>query len=180
MVIQRLPPRKDGFVPRTSGALSMVLVLVVVLGVWFLNGRDPGTGTIATDPGSSSSASADPSPGAAESESEAGAESGAEAEPSGTDPRSGLPVVGLGELPPEAFDTVDLIDSGGPFPYGQDGSTFGNFEGYLPDESRGYYAEFTVETPGSEDRGARRIVAGDEGELYWTEDHYDSFEAIRR
>ena len=95
------------------------------------------------------------------------------------DPGSGLRYVDLADLPPEASDTVDLIDAGGPFPYDQDGSTFGNFEGILPDRERGYYEEFTVETPGSDDRGARRIVEGADGELYWTEDHYDSFERIR-
>ena len=70
--------------------------------------------------------------------------------------------------------------SGRPFPYNEDGSTFGNFEGLPPDREDGYYRGYTVETPGSEDRGARRIVGGAEGELYWTEDHYESFEVIRR
>ncbi len=98
---------------------------------------------------------------------------------SGSD--SGLPVVQLSELPPEAAETVELIDAGGPFPFPQkDGSTFGNFEGLLPDEADGYYREYTVPTPGSHDRGARRIVAGEQDELYWTEDHYSSFERIAR
>ena len=45
----------------------------------------------------------------------------------------------------------------------------------------GYYREYTVATPGVDDRGARRIVAGDDGEeLYWTDDHYGSFALIRR
>ena len=35
-----------------------------------------------------------------------------------------------------------------------------------------------METPGSYDRGARRIVEGAEGELYWTDDHYASFSRI--
>ncbi len=97
-----------------------------------------------------------------------------------TDQVSGLPYVALDDLPPEAADVVALIDRGGPFPYDKDGSTFGNFEGLLPDRDDGYYREYTVETPGSDDRGARRIVGGAEGELYWTEDHYESFEVIRR
>lgn len=97
-----------------------------------------------------------------------------------TDPVSGLAWVDLAALPPEAADTVDLIDAGGPFPYEEDDGTFGNFEGILPEQPRGYYREYTVETPGSNDRGARRIVAGSEGELYWTADHYQSFERIRR
>lgn len=80
-------------------------------------------------------------------------------------------------LPPEAFDTIDLIQRGGPFPYRQDGKTFGNREGLLPDEARGYYREYTVPTPGSPDRGARRIVTGGSppSAWYYTDDHYRSF-----
>lgn len=100
--------------------------------------------------------------------------------PTGSAAESGLPTVALDDLPPEASDTVDLIDAGGPFPEEEDGGVFGNFEGLLPDEERGYYREYTVPTPGLDHRGARRIVAGSSGELYWTEDHYRSFERIRR
>lgn len=97
------------------------------------------------------------------------------------DPDSGLPWVEVAALPAEAQRTLQLIDSGGPFPYpGKDGSTFGNFEGLLPNEPRGYYAEYTVPTPGSPDRGARRIIVGDGGECYWTADHYAHFERVRR
>ncbi len=99
---------------------------------------------------------------------------------SGTDPESGLPIVAVTDLPPEARETIALIDQGGPFPYAQDGDTFRNDEGLLPDQPLGYYREYTVETPGSEDRGARRIVAGSAGELYWTDDHYNSFSRIAR
>jgi ribonuclease T1 len=99
---------------------------------------------------------------------------------SGSDPASGLPLVQLADLPPEAADTVSLIDSGGPLPHDRDGVTFENREGLLPDHPQGYYAEYTVETPGSDDRGARRIVAGDAEELYYTGDHYSSFERIVR
>ena len=91
-----------------------------------------------------------------------------------------LPVVSLAQLPSQAADTVALIDSGGPFPYDQDDSVFGNFEGLLPSEPSGYYREYTVVTPGSGDRGARRIVAGENGELDWTDDHYQSFSRILR
>ena len=93
---------------------------------------------------------------------------------------SELPVVLWDELPPEAHETIQLIDEGGPFPYDKDGSTFQNREGILPDESNGYYSEYTVITPGSRDRGARRIVGGDDGELYYTDDHYDSFREVVR
>jgi ribonuclease T1 len=99
----------------------------------------------------------------------------------GSDPASGLPVVRLADLPPEAARTVELIDAGGPFPEPEhDGGTFGNREELLPDQPYGYYREYTVPTPGAETRGARRIVAGRGGELYWTADHYSSFSVIRR
>jgi ribonuclease T1 len=81
-------------------------------------------------------------------------------------------------LPPEARQTLALIESGGPFPYDQDGVVFENREGLLPDHDSGYYHEYTVPTPGSPDRGARRIITGSAGELYYTDDHYRSFERI--
>lgn len=70
------------------------------------------------------------------------------------------------------------IAAGDPSPYSEDGSTFQNREGLLPDEPLGYYREYTVETPGSPDRGARRLVIGSGGETYYTDDHYVSFERI--
>ena len=80
-------------------------------------------------------------------------------------------------LPPEAIDTLRLIERGGPYPYRQDDGVFGNREKRLPAQPRGYYREYTVETPGSRDRGARRIVAGGRPpvEYFYTEDHYRSF-----
>ena len=85
----------------------------------------------------------------------------------------------LAELPPEAQRTVQLIRRGGPFPYERDGVVFGNFERLLPIRERGYYREYTVPTPGVRHRGARRIVTGRGGELYYTGDHYRSFRRIR-
>lgn len=81
-------------------------------------------------------------------------------------------------LPTEGQATLKLIRRGGPFPYPKDGTTFGNRERRLPAAPRGYYKEYTVKTPGSHDRGARRIIAGGRGELYYTEDHYNSFKRI--
>jgi ribonuclease T1 len=85
----------------------------------------------------------------------------------------------LSSLPPEASDTLDLIHSGGPFPYDQDGTVFSNREGILPSESSGYYHEYTVKTPGSPDRGARRLIGGgattSPEHVYYTDDHYASF-----
>lgn len=87
-----------------------------------------------------------------------------------------IPVAGL---PPEARATLAAIRSGGPFPYLQDGRTFGNREKLLPRHERGYYREYTVRTPGAPGRGARRLVAGRGGELYYTADHYRTFMRIR-
>ncbi|MFV8171923.1 ribonuclease [Mycolicibacterium peregrinum] len=87
----------------------------------------------------------------------------------------------LSGLPPEADKTVELIQSGGPFPYPRnDGVVFGNYEGRLPKHERGYYHEYTVPTPGNKHRGKRRIVTGgspqnDPPEYYYTGDHYESF-----
>lgn len=84
-----------------------------------------------------------------------------------------------GSLPSQAHDTLDLIDSGGPFPYPQDGVVFQNREGVLPAQSSGYYHEYTVKTPGSSTRGARRIVTGRQYEEdYYTSDHYETFDLI--
>lgn len=95
----------------------------------------------------------------------------------GREPRDGDADRWPAFLPPEALDTLALIEAGGPFPYRQDGATFQNRERRLPERARGYYREYTVETPGSPDRGARRIVAGGDppAEFFYTDDHYASF-----
>ncbi|MGW4562538.1 ribonuclease domain-containing protein [Streptomyces sp. NPDC004561] len=92
----------------------------------------------------------------------------------------GTGTVSASRLPPEARQTLALIDKGGPFPYARDGVVFGNFEGRLPKHRRGYYHEYTVRTPGSRDRGARRLVTGQGAEIYYTDDHYNSFRAVLR
>ena len=83
-------------------------------------------------------------------------------------------------LPAEAIDTLRLIERGGPYPYRQDDGVFGNREGRLPPQARGHYREYTVETPGSPDRGARRIIAGGRPpvEYFYTDDHYRSFRPV--
>ncbi|MEW2572494.1 ribonuclease domain-containing protein [Streptomyces sp. NPDC047070] len=92
----------------------------------------------------------------------------------------GMDTVREAGLPAEARRTLALIDTGGPFPYAKDGTVFGNFERELPGQERGYYHEYTVRTPGERDRGARRIVTGRDGEVYYTDDHYNSFRAVLR
>lgn len=87
--------------------------------------------------------------------------------------------VPLSALPPQVGTTVRLIRSGGPFPYPRnDGVTFHNNEQTLPRRADGYYREYTVTTPGSPDRGPRRIVTGRGGEFYYTSDHYASFRLV--
>jgi guanyl-specific ribonuclease Sa len=83
-------------------------------------------------------------------------------------------------LPAEAVQTLRLIEAGGPFPYDRDGSVFQNRERRLPQRPHGYYREYTVPTPGSRDRGARRIVSGGQPPevLYYTDDHYRSFRML--
>jgi ribonuclease T1 len=93
------------------------------------------------------------------------------------------PTVALSSLPAEAQDTERLVRSGGPFPYPKDGAVFGNRERQLPLQRRGHYREYTVKTPGSRDRGARRIVCGGSRPAapeacFYTDDHYTSFRRI--
>lgn len=86
------------------------------------------------------------------------------------------------ELPRQGRETYELIRQGGPFPYDKDGTVFGNRERLLPSEKRGFYREYTVKTPGSRDRGARRIVCGGPARTpqacFYTADHYASFRKI--
>jgi ribonuclease T1 len=93
------------------------------------------------------------------------------------------PTVLVADLPREGQATYQLIRQGGPFPYEKDGVVFGNRERQLPRQDRGYYREYTVKTPGSRDRGARRIVCGGQEPrnpraCYYTQDHYASFREI--
>jgi ribonuclease T1 len=99
-------------------------------------------------------------------------------------PADGLPTVALSALPRQAQQTHALILSGGPFPYAKDGTVFGNRERLLPRHPRGYYREYTVKTPGSRNRGARRLVCGGQpptapAACYYTEDHYASFRRVQ-
>ena len=148
-------------------AVAAVAALLV-LGLLALWG---GTGTGTADPAPAVKSDATPAAGGRSTVSTA----------RGTDPESGLPWVELLSLPPEAQQTVRLIERGGPFPYSRDGTRFGNRERLLPPRAADYYREYTVPTPGEDDRGARRIVTGDDDrELFWTQDHYASFARVRR
>ncbi|RNL65023.1 ribonuclease N [Nocardioides marmoriginsengisoli] len=141
---------------RTRGVLALIGLVVVVVALIWARGNGP-------DLGSGGDAGARPTSAASETTTPVG---------------SGQ--VGLSTLPRDARATVALIDRGGPFPYARDGITFRNAERLLPRQPTGYYREYTVPTPGSSDRGARRIVAGEDGTLYYTDDHYRSFREIVR
>ncbi|GAA0629295.1 ribonuclease domain-containing protein [Kutzneria viridogrisea] len=92
---------------------------------------------------------------------------------------SGLPVKALSALPAEAGATWKLIQKGGPFPHpDNDGVVFRNNEKRLPQNKVGYYHEYTVETPGAKNRATRRLVTGSQQEVFYTEDHYESFVVV--
>jgi ribonuclease T1 len=98
-------------------------------------------------------------------------------------PVDGLDSVSLAALPTQAQQTQRLIQAGGPFPFDKDSVVFSNRERVLPRRERGFYREYTVPTPGSRDRGARRIVCGGKQPThpeacYYTADHYASFKLI--
>ncbi len=142
-------------------ALGMVLLLVIS-GIALLISNVLGVGSGASTTTSTSAASgcrvvSPEVPGARESE---------------------LSVQPLCALPPEAAAVASAIAKDGPFRYKQDGSTFRNAERRLPARKLGYYREYTVPTPGSDDRGARRLIVGSGGELYYTSDHYESFVVV--
>jgi len=84
-------------------------------------------------------------------------------------------------MPAEACITLTAIVQGGPFPYSQDGVVFGNYEGLLPQQPRGYYHEYTVPTPDAHNRGTRRIITGGTPPtvFYYTDDHYRSFKQFQ-
>ncbi|WP_116200441.1 ribonuclease domain-containing protein [Amycolatopsis circi] len=137
---------------------ALVGLLVLVLGGWLVK----------ETAGSSDS----PAPS-----SSSGAPAAASGKVPGAD--SKLPVKPLSSLPSQAKDTWSLIQKGGPYPYPRnDDVVFQNREKKLPAEKNGYYHEYTVKTPGSPDRGARRLITGAGKELYYTGDHYASFVVV--
>ena len=94
-----------------------------------------------------------------------------------------LPDIAVAELPREGREVLALIHNGGPFRYDRDGVVFGNREHLLPAKKRGYYHEYTVHTPGTKNRGARRVICGGPkttpDACFYTDDHYQSFKRIR-
>lgn len=171
---------------RNKRSLTGLLIAVAIaVATWYISGDTTGesgspadaTPTVATTPAyTPSDAPTDASTEATET-----TETTSSAPTGDVDPESGLPWIAESELPPEALDTLKDIDNGGPYDFpGKDDTTFTNREGLLPDHESGYYREYTVITPGSDDRGARRIVTGQGGEFYYTDDHYSRFRRIAR
>jgi ribonuclease T1 len=162
-------------VQRLTALLALLLGLAVLA---FVLAGVPGTGTA---PSGAGTASPDPTGPTASSTAQprtAEPAAPAPAAPPALANQAGLAEVKASELPAEARQTLALIARGGPYPYSRDNATFGNFERILPRKSSGYYKEYTVRTPGESDRGARRIVAGNAGDKYYTPDHYNSFRFI--
>ena len=58
------------------------------------------------------------------------------------------------------------------------GDRFGNYEGLLPDKKGRTYTECDIDTLGKKSRGAKRIIFSNDGLIYYTEDHYESFELL--
>ncbi|WP_371614953.1 ribonuclease domain-containing protein [Streptomyces sp. NBC_00454] len=160
-------------VPRSLlRVLGAVLLCAALVGAVGCSGKNPAPTAAASTSASSGRSSAS---------------TGAEAVPSGSAAPTaapgwakGMATVRAAALPQQARDVLALIDKGGPYQYRQDGTVFGNFEKALPQKKRGYYHEFTVKTPGERDRGARRIVTGEGGEFFYTDDHYKTFKAVLR
>ncbi len=145
---------------------ALIGLLVLVLGGWLVkDGLSGGTDSEPAPPSASSAPT-----------NEAGA-SRVKGKVAGEE--SGLPVKALSSLPPQTAETWRLIAAGGPYPYPRnDDVPFQNREKILPAKDSGYYREYTVKTPGSPDRGARRLVTGTGKELYYTGDHYASFVVV--
>lgn len=157
---------------RNRSILPLLLAVLVVLAIVAFGGAGLlGRQTEGTTPETASSRT--PTPGGA-----ATSPAAKQSPPQrGANPSS-LPEIRESALPVEGRRVLGLIRAGGPFQHSQDQQVFGNFERVLPVRNRGYYREYTVPTPGEPDRGARRIVAGDGGEKYYTSDHYATFKYI--
>lgn len=146
-----------------------LLAAVVLLGLWAWSKRVDNPDAVPTAP-TTQSAPAAPAAGAP------AAPPRADTAPVATVERA-APAAYPDFLPAEAHPVLDAIARGGPYRYRQDGGVFQNRERRLPAQPRGYYHEFTVDTPGSDDRGARRIITGGNPpvEYWYTDDHYRSF-----
>ena len=163
---------------RTYAAVVILVLFGSVLINFLVTGKDDDS-TSAEDTSATPSLDLDPEPSESPEESDSPTlPTVDEPDDRPTDRTSGLPMVGLSELPPEAEDTARLIAAGGPFPYADDGEEFLNSAGNLPVHPSGYYQVYTVDDPDSAEPTQRRLITGDGRELYWTDDLYETFERV--
>ena len=148
--------------------LTWGLLLLVLAGVWWMQDRSAQVGSARTPTVSTANGAR-----TVAAQTTAASRGGPAARLTTSSAASALPDF----LPAEAVRSITLIQRGGPFPHHQDGGVFGNFESHLPRQPRGWYHEYTVETPGARNRGTRRIITGGTPprEWYYTDDHYASF-----
>ncbi len=152
---------------RSRAALGVLVVVAAVLayGVWTWAASP--AGQVAGSRGQGTRTASPTGPAAATAGTPATTGS-APSRPS-IDPETGLPWIAAADLPPQGRAVLASIDTGGPYPYSQDGQTFLNAERLLPAKVKGFYTEYTVKLPGSTDRGPVRIVMGGRGQWYfWT------------
>lgn len=157
--------------PRRLLAVAAAALVALVLTACGASGSGTAASTASTPKATSSSGGHTNQPKPVVSPADAGRLAPAQ-------PTTDLRTMTVAMLPKQGIDTLRLIADGGPYPYAKDGSTFSNREGLLPAHPSGWYREFTVDTPGSDDRGARRIIAGKDGARFYTSDHYSSFREV--
>ncbi|MBO5999891.1 MAG: ribonuclease [Lachnospiraceae bacterium] len=91
-----------------------------------------------------------------------------------------------GELPDNFITKDEARDLGWPGgnlqPYAPGksigGDYFGNYEGKLPKRKGLSYHECDIDTMGKKSRGSKRLIYGTDGSIYYTDDHYESFEML--
>ena len=166
--------------------LAALVVVVALVGAWALGGRALNGGPSAPASATATAGRPAASQASARATSSPSRATQTTTRPASTDPASGLAWVELATLPKQVADTLAEIEAGPPYPYpNNDGVVYHNYNRVLPVRGDGYYHEFTVKTPGSSDRGARRVVTGganlgrSTGEYFYTGDHYNSFVRIR-
>ena len=132
-----------------SGALAIVVVIGLALGIWLLAGRDPGSSTFSSvdDPGRSDARAPD-------------------------DPVSGLPYMAPVDLPARVAEVLRDVDAGGELPAGVSRRPFLNGAGLLPvQRTTGYYSQYAL-------GAGSLLVAGAGGERYYSDDDGASYSRI--